>query len=254
MVLSYGLAACASSVEERDRTSTESSSVTANARRSEISAEIETDDTAASVDNQQLSQREILTIGPRPDRNPPLQDCNNLNQQEMNICANENYKRVSDELKEVYRQIATETGLTIEGIRALDAADLAWSEYRDLDCDFERSQFEGGSIEPLIYSSCLEARTNIRINELYEPVAGESSYQVADSALNAAYQGLIDTVDGPREETLVDAQLAWIEYRDRQCAFEASYGAADIKEDQCKARLSEQRTRQIRAGIEQNNL
>ena len=170
----------------------------------------------------------------------------------MNACAYENYQVVDAELSAASQQI--EKALSAEGKQALKATELAWAEFRDLDCEFERSQFEGGSIAPFVYNSCLEAQTNIRIHELYEPVAGGASYQAADSSLNAAYQGLLEAVDGSREAALVDAQLAWIEYRDRHCTFEASYGAIAIEEDQCKARLSEKRTRQIQNGIEQNNL
>ena len=170
----------------------------------------------------------------------------------MNACAYENYQAVDAELSAVYQQI--EKALPEDGKQVLKAAELAWSKFRDLDCEFERSQFEGGSIAPFVYNSCLEAQTNSRIQELSESIAGGASYQAADSALNAAYQSLLETVDSSREAALVDAQLAWIEHRDRHCTFEASYGAIAIEEDQCKARLSEKRTRQIQNGIEQNNL
>ena len=142
-------------------------------------------------------EREILLIEPRPDRETPLRNCSNLTkQQEMNACAYENYQTVDAELNDAYQQI--KDVLPEAGKQSLETAELAWIEFRDLDCGFERSQFEGGSIAPLIYHSCMEARTNIRINELYEPTVTESSYAVADSALNAAYQGLTNAVSNGR--------------------------------------------------------
>ena len=251
--LSGGLIACASNVKEGSSSAVESPSALADGEAASIADADGTAGTSATGDGAVQARGEILMIGPRPDRDPPLRDCGSLQkQQEMNACAYENYQTVDAELNEAYQQM--KAALPQDGKQALETAELAWLEFRDLDCGWERSQFEGGSIAPLIYNSCLETRTNIRINELYEPTAGESSYQAADSALNAAYQQLTEVVESPRDEALVDTQLAWIEYRDRHCEFEANYGARAVTADQCKARLSEKRTRQVRAAVEQNSL
>lgn len=255
VVLFGGLIACAPTAEKPSDTVSKNPSAVTDTPVTEA-APTDLEDSARSEASSQTLQSDRanwIIIGPRPDRDPPLQDCGSLQkQQAMNACAYENYQTVDAELNEGYQMI--KGLLPEEGKQALETAELAWLKFRDLDCEFERSQFEGGSIAPLILNSCLESRTNIRSNELYEPVAGESSYAAADSALNVAYQGLTDAVSDAREDELVETQLAWIEYRDRHCEFEANYGAADITVDQCKARLSEKRTRQIRAGIEQNSL
>lgn len=255
--MSFGAIACAPQVEENSRSAVESEPAPISedaAIATRVDKPDDTADAADAADYQPTQDRlEILMIGPRPDREPPLQDCGSLKtQQDMNACAYENYQAVDAELNEAYQRL--KSALSEDGQQALVAAELAWLDFRDLDCRLERSQFEGGSIAPLIHNSCLEARTNIRINELYEPVASESSYQAADSALNSAYQDLAKVINSPRDETLLDAQLAWIEYRDRHCEFETTYGAADLTADQCKARLSEKRTRQLRAATEQNSL
>lgn len=254
VVLFGGLVACAPTAENSNDTVLENPVAITDESVTDAAPADSENSVGGESNHQPLQDNpEILMIGPRADRNPPLQDCGSLQkQQAMNACAYENYQTVDAELNEGYQMI--KGLLPEEGKRSLETAELAWLKFRDLDCEFERSQFEGGSIAPLILNSCLESRTNIRINELYEPVTGQSSYAAADSALNVAYQGLTDAVSDARDEDLVEAQLAWIEYRDRHCKFESNYGAADITVDQCKARLSEKRTRQIRAGIEQNSL
>ncbi|MNT18427.1 hypothetical protein D3C72_1536360 [compost metagenome] len=42
-------------------------------------------------------------------------------------------------------------------------AEKDWIKFRDSHCKFEASQYEGGSIKPLIYSTCLEELTRKRI-------------------------------------------------------------------------------------------
>lgn len=194
-----------------------------------------------------------LLIGSRADRVPPLQDCGTLTTQlAMNECAQKNYARVEDERDFIYQ--AWQKVLSEDGQTTLAAAENAWTQFRDLTCGFERDQFAGGSIAPFIYSGCLTGETIARTDELYKPELTQTAYESADGILNADYQALQAMLSDTRRSELIAAQLAWIEYRDRHCDFEANYGAANIKTDQCKARLSEKRARQIQADIEQNNM
>jgi uncharacterized protein YecT (DUF1311 family) len=48
----------------------------------------------------------------------------------------------------------------------LKAAELAWVKYRDLQCEATGQQYEGGSIRPTIYSSCISMLTEHRIEEI----------------------------------------------------------------------------------------
>lgn len=50
----------------------------------------------------------------------------------------------------------------------LIAAQLAWVKFRDTNCEFERSKYEGGSIAPSIYAGCLENLTKLRTQELQQ--------------------------------------------------------------------------------------
>ncbi|RVT72734.1 DUF1311 domain-containing protein [Flavobacterium sufflavum] len=85
-------------------------------------------------------------------------------QSEMNVTANAKYKKADAELNKVYKQLMAildpnEKPLLIQ-------AEKDWVKYRDSHCKFDTSQYEGGSIQPLIYSTCLEELTRKRIAEI----------------------------------------------------------------------------------------
>src|SRR4030095_481512 len=48
-----------------------------------------------------------------------------------------------------------------------------------------------------------------------------NEYKKADVELNQAYRKLAAMVDGEQKEQLKEAQLAWLKYRDTNCAFVA---------------------------------
>lgn len=85
-------------------------------------------------------------------------------QSEMNATAYTNYKKADAQLNKVYKQLVAildkkEKPLLIQ-------AEKDWVKFRDSHCKFVASQYEGGSIQPLIYSSCLEELTKKRIAEI----------------------------------------------------------------------------------------
>jgi uncharacterized protein YecT (DUF1311 family) len=86
--------------------------------------------------------------------------CPGDTQMEMNSCAASDYSRADKDLNAAWRELPKSTELV--------AAQRAWIAYRDAECSFRRAQFEGGSIAPLIYSTCLseltKQRTKILIN------------------------------------------------------------------------------------------
>lgn len=85
-------------------------------------------------------------------------------QAEMNMCAAKRFKAADAELNRVYDQLAS----MLEGDSAarLKAAEVSWIKYRDDNCVYEADFFEGGSMRPLILSSCLERMTKARTAEL----------------------------------------------------------------------------------------
>lgn len=87
-------------------------------------------------------------------------------QAEMNMCAAAKFKAADAELNRVYNRLASKLGEDSAQRDRLKAAETAWLKYRDDNCDYESSFYEGGSIRPLIHSSCLERMTKARTAEL----------------------------------------------------------------------------------------
>lgn len=179
--------------------------------------------------------------------------CNEAGTQaEMNVCAYEDYKTADAELNRTYQ--ALKSRLSARGKQSLEVAEGAWLSFRDLDCAFVRSQFGGGSIEPLIYHSCLSAQTETRRKELQQPALRQNSYAEADAQLNQAYQSVRGVISEVRKSELIKVQLAWLEYRDYNCAFEVEYSPIATAKNQCLARMSETRSAQLQVDFEQNNM
>ncbi|MCC5629778.1 lysozyme inhibitor LprI family protein [Nostoc sphaeroides] len=94
-------------------------------------------------------------------------NCNNAQTQTaINECAKLSYQRADKKLNRAYQQLLP----TLETSRKqkLIAAQLAWLKFRDTNCEFERSRYDGGSIAPSIYFGCLENITKVRTQELQE--------------------------------------------------------------------------------------
>ena len=94
-------------------------------------------------------------------------NCNNPQTQiAINECAKLSFQNTDKKLNQVYQQLLP----TLETFRKqkLIAAQLAWLKFRDTNCEFERSRYEGGSIAPSIYSGCLENTTKLRTQQLQE--------------------------------------------------------------------------------------
>lgn len=102
-------------------------------------------------------------------------DCDTaVTQLDMNQCAHQEWQAADAELNVEYRKARTamremdanlpeaQRGAAI----ALRDAQRAWIVYRDLACAAEGWMFRGGSMEPLIVSTCLTALTEERINGL----------------------------------------------------------------------------------------
>ncbi|MEH2024964.1 lysozyme inhibitor LprI family protein [Nostoc sp.] len=94
-------------------------------------------------------------------------NCNNpQTQRAINECTKLSYQNADKKLNQVYQQLVS----TLERSRKqkLVAAQLAWVKFRDTNCEFERSKYEGGSIASSIYSGCLENTTKLRTQQLQE--------------------------------------------------------------------------------------
>lgn len=108
-------------------------------------------------------------------------DCENaMAQQEMNLCAAQDYEEADAALNDAYRQArAAMKGLDANlsaGDRgaeaALLAAQRAWLPYRDAACASAGWLMHGGSAEPLVVYGCLASLTRQRTEELLNLVEG----------------------------------------------------------------------------------
>lgn len=92
-------------------------------------------------------------------------DCKNpQTQMAMNVCSAQDYEREDSKLNKNYKALIAK--LETKDKEKLKNIQLAWIKFRDLQCDYEASRYEGGSIMPLISSSCLFQMTKQRNKDL----------------------------------------------------------------------------------------
>ncbi|NJM97365.1 MAG: DUF1311 domain-containing protein [Phormidesmis sp. RL_2_1] len=265
-----GLAACTATVEtpqasvdepsqaeDRTQQTTATASSASAARDDKTPKEVIEDqlESAVTPDNPDMvsqSNGSASDHSPLSNLDTPPVECDLTTQAAINSCAQEDYAQADAQLNRVYQ--ALKSAQSESGRQALGTAEVAWLRFRDLDCAFESNQFTGGSMAPLVYSNCLRELTIVRTQELQQPALPDISYKVADGQLNQTYQALMGVLPLERRNTLTEAQLAWLEYRDRNCAFEALYSDQVIEETQCMARMSAIRAAQLKADLQQNDL
>lgn len=85
-------------------------------------------------------------------------------QAEMNQTALNDYKVVDQKLNKVYQELIK--NLPPKEKALLIKAQKSWIAFRDSDCEFAISAYEGGSIQPLIKYTCLTEATQKRIEAL----------------------------------------------------------------------------------------
>ncbi len=96
-------------------------------------------------------------------------DSANLNQQQMNQCAQISYKKDDEELNKAYQELLPK--LQESRRKKLVEAQKIWIEFRDASCAFERSAVEGGTMAPTIYYGCLGETTQARTKQLKEYIS-----------------------------------------------------------------------------------
>jgi uncharacterized protein YecT (DUF1311 family) len=168
-------------------------------------------------------------------------------QTELNICSGVDYQRADQKLNQVYNQVRDQ--LSANRRQQLIVAQRAWISFRDADCKFARSTFEGGTMAPFIFNTCLQDMTKKRTLELrsYEqnqmPQPTSRNYQTVDRKLNQVYQKIIGTLAASRQSQLKIAQRAWIVFRDANTKFESSLSNGDNQFS--LIRMTEQRTEDL---------
>ena len=82
----------------------------------------------------------------------------------MNVCSAQEYEREDAKLNKNYTELIAK--LESKEKEKLKNIQLAWIKFRDLQCDYEASRYGGGSIMPLVRSSCLSQMTKQRNKDL----------------------------------------------------------------------------------------
>lgn len=87
-----------------------------------------------------------------------------LTQTDLNLAAKQHYEATDFMLNKAYQQLLST--LSTDRRKMLIKSQRAWLKYRDLNSDFISSVYEGGSMQPLIYTQALIEITNNRTAEL----------------------------------------------------------------------------------------
>lgn len=85
----------------------------------------------------------------------------------MNACAAKDFATADAALNTAWKPAKSFADAIGQGA-ALLVAQRAWLTYRDAACDVHASPFEGGSLQPLIYSTCMSELTTQRTRMLLE--------------------------------------------------------------------------------------
>lgn len=103
-------------------------------------------------------------------------DCGNAQTQaDMNQCAAGDYRKADAAMNAQWAETraamlawdkATPPSQDNGAAKRLLSSQRAWLAYRDATCDVEGYSVEGGSMQPLIVSSCLTELTTLRTEEL----------------------------------------------------------------------------------------
>lgn len=108
--------------------------------------------------------------------------CNpNGNTLEMRKCASDSYAVADKKLNQVYQQNISK--LSGEYKNRLIQAQRAWITFRDATCNFEAAEALGGTLEPLLYTGCLERVTSERTAYLQRYFANLNSGSTTNSTL-----------------------------------------------------------------------
>ena len=101
-----------------------------------------------------------------------MADCSDpQTQSEMNYCAAQDLEVADTKLNEVYKRAMSAQDR--KGKRAMQKAQRAWINYRDLACQSYSLMADGGSMQPMLASLCLPKLTDERSKMLEEQVYGQ---------------------------------------------------------------------------------
>ncbi|MEO9346319.1 lysozyme inhibitor LprI family protein [Acinetobacter radioresistens] len=87
-----------------------------------------------------------------------------MSQNELNICSANEYKKEDQKLNKVYNAYISK--LDKNRKYKVKAVQLNWIKYKDSDCKYQASAYQGGSMQSFVLNSCLTKKTKLRTQEL----------------------------------------------------------------------------------------
>ena len=165
-------------------------------------------------------------------------------QMELNETAANDSKKADEALNAAYK--AAMAALSGPQQTALKETQRAWIDYRDKAAKAQAALYEGGSIQPMIFSDTLARLTKERAAQLAamlpdavrkraaalpDAAAAEDRRQQADALLNKVYKAYMKDAGDPAGPLMKEAERAWITFRDlciksEQTLFDPSKAAA----------------------------
>src|ERR1051326_2419697 len=99
------------------------------------------------------------------DPSAAAEDCDSSqNQRDMNACFAREANAADKLLKNLLNEL--EASLGVQQLKTLQETQLKWTEYRAMHCKWQAAFFDGGTIQPTIFSGCISNVTWNRIDEL----------------------------------------------------------------------------------------
>lgn len=90
-----------------------------------------------------------------------------MSQVEMNFCSRRDYEKADAQMDLAYKQLVLElAGYESDHRPKFQEAQSLWLKYREANCDSEASVYDGGSIRPTVYFSCLASVTRERTKRI----------------------------------------------------------------------------------------
>ncbi|MGD0192447.1 MAG: lysozyme inhibitor LprI family protein [Rhizomicrobium sp.] len=108
----------------------------------------------------------LVSVGTMAMAASPEEDCGSLPQQAMNACFGRAAARADARLNVVYAIELKGMSDDAKGIALLRAAQRAWVDFRDKNCEWQAHGEEGGSLYPTEFSTCEIKMTEARTREL----------------------------------------------------------------------------------------
>ncbi|WAI85243.1 MULTISPECIES: lysozyme inhibitor LprI family protein [Achromobacter] len=96
----------------------------------------------------------------------PINCANAATQTDMNLCADQSYRKSDADLNDAYRTVMKRLKDDTTKTTQLQSAQKAWLFFRDAECAFSSSGATGGSVYPMVLSQCLDKLTQARTKEL----------------------------------------------------------------------------------------